>query len=79
MFRDGSTTTGHSLGWRTMPETLRYSVVASTQTLWLALRASGIGLGWLSILDPERLAAALDLPTPWAPVAYWRTGYPERE
>ncbi len=79
VFCDDSTTTGHGLGRRTMPETLRYSVVASVQTLWLALRASGVGLGWVSILDPERLAADLDVPPSWALVDYCCIGYPERE
>lgn len=79
VFCDDGTTTGHGLGRRTMPETLRYSVVASIQTLWLALRASGVGLGWVSILDPRRLAADLDVPPSWALIAYCCIGYPERE
>ena len=62
-----------------MPQTLRYSVVAAVQTLWLASRAHGLGLGWVSILDPERLAGDLGVPPPWELVAYCCIGYPERE
>lgn len=79
VFCDEATTTGLGLGRLTMPETLRYSVVTMIQTLWLALRANGLGLGWVSILDPARLAADLDIPASWALVAYCCIGYPEQE
>ena len=79
VFCDDATPAGHGLGRKTMPETLRYSVVAAVQTLWLALRASGLGLGWVSILDPERLAADLGVSPSWDLVAYCCIGYPERE
>lgn len=79
VFCDDGTPAGHGLGRKTMPETLRYSVVAAVQTLWLALRASGLGLGWVSILDPERLSADLGVPPSWALVAYCCIGYPDRE
>lgn len=79
VFCDNGTPAGHGLGRKTMPDTLRYSVVAAVQTLWLALRASGLGLGWVSILDPERLAADLGVPPSWELVAYCCIGHPERE
>ena len=50
VFCDEATDTGHGLGQRTMPETRRYSVVTAVHTLWLAARAHGLGLGWVSIL-----------------------------
>src|SRR5579859_3127147 len=59
VFCDCSTTTGHQLGRQTMPEMLEYSVVLACHTLWLAAGACGIGVGWVSILDPKRLS--LDL------------------
>lgn len=79
VFCDEATPTGHGLGLQTMPEMLRYSVVAAIQTLWLALRASHLGLGWVSILDPARLSADLDVPSSWVFVAYCCVGYPEGE
>jgi 5,6-dimethylbenzimidazole synthase len=76
---DETTAQGHGLGRKTMPETLRYSVVAAIQTLWLAARAEGLGVGWVSILDPEAACAALDLPQGWSFVAYLCLGWPEEE
>jgi 5,6-dimethylbenzimidazole synthase len=76
---DEKTTTGHGLGRQTMPETIRYSVVAAIQTLWLAARAEGLGVGWVSILDPSALRATLDLPPQWSFVAYLCMGWPEEE
>jgi 5,6-dimethylbenzimidazole synthase len=62
-----------------MPETIRYSVVAAIQTLWLAARAEGLGVGWVSILDPSTIADVLDVPGEWSLVAYLCVGYPEEE
>jgi 5,6-dimethylbenzimidazole synthase len=62
-----------------MPETLRYSVVAAVQTLWLAARAEGLGLGWISILEPEIVCRALDVPDTWTLVAYLCIGWPVEE
>jgi 5,6-dimethylbenzimidazole synthase len=47
--------------------------------LWLAARAEGLGLGWVSILDPERLARDLAVPESWRLVAYLCLGWPEEE
>lgn len=79
VFCDGATPSGTGLGRRTMPEMLPYSVVTAVHTLWLAARAHGLGLGWVSILDPARLRADLDVPAAWQPVAYLCLGYPEAE
>ena len=76
---DEATGQGHGLGRQTMPETIRYSVVAAIQTLWLAARAEGLGVGWVSILDPEAARATLDLPKGWTFVAYLCLGWPEEE
>ena len=79
VFADESTLTGSGLGRRTMPETLRYSVVAAVQTLWLAARAEGLGMGWVSILDPLAVTRALDVPAGWTLVAYLDMGWPAEE
>jgi 5,6-dimethylbenzimidazole synthase len=76
---DETTTQGHGLGRQTMPETIRYSVVAAIQTLWLAARAEGLGLGWISILDPEAVRSTLELPPEWTFIAYLCLGWPEEE
>ncbi len=70
---------GHGLGRRTMPEAVAYSAVIAVHTLWLAARAHGIGLGWVSILDPLRIRAILDVPETWHLVAYLCIGYPETD
>jgi 5,6-dimethylbenzimidazole synthase len=75
VFADEATTQGHGLGRRTMPEMIRYSTVLAIHTLWLAARAEGIGMGWVSILDPAELAAALDVPTEWKLIGYFCLGY----
>lgn len=76
VFADRSTDVGSGLGRRTMPEMADYSVVAAIATLWLAARADGIGVGWVSILDPARIAAALDVPAHWRLIGYLCIGYP---
>jgi 5,6-dimethylbenzimidazole synthase len=61
---------GHGLGRQTMPEMLAYSTVAAIHTLWLAARAENLGLGWVSILDPEAIAKTLDVPDDWHLTGY---------
>ena len=70
---------GHGLGRGTMPETTTYSAVMAVHTLWLAARAFGLGLGWVSILDPAAVAAALDVSRRWTLVGYFCLGYPQAE
>ena len=79
VFADGATETGHGLGRRTMPEMAEYSVVAAIISMWLAARAEGIGMGWVSILNPNRMAAILDVPEHWRFIGYFCLGYPEAE
>jgi 5,6-dimethylbenzimidazole synthase len=79
VFADPTTKQGNGLGRRTMPEMIEYSAVAAAHTLWLAARAEGIGMGWVSILDPAEVAAALDVPQHWKLIGYFCLGYPETE
>jgi 5,6-dimethylbenzimidazole synthase len=78
VFCDEATELGHGLGVRSMPETRRYSSVCALHTFWLAARARGLGVGWVSILDPGPIAATLDVPAAWAFVAYLCVGWPEQ-
>jgi len=77
VFADQSTNQGSGLGRRTMPETLEYSVIGAVSTLWLAARAHGLGLGWVSICSPERVHEILSVPASWHLIAYLCIGYPE--
>lgn len=77
VFCDTATEFGHGLGRKTMPEMLHYSVVGAVSTLWLAARARGIGVGWVSILEPAEIARILEVPDGWELVAYLCVGYPE--
>lgn len=79
VFADRSTTKGHGLGRLTMPEMIEYSVVLAIHTLWLAARAEGIGVGWLSILEPLRVAEILDVSPEWTFIGYLCLGYPVDE
>jgi 5,6-dimethylbenzimidazole synthase len=75
VFADRSTAQGHGLGRHTMPEMIEYSAVTAVHTIWLAARAQGIGMGWVSILDPKAVAALLDVPVEWKFVGYFCLGY----
>lgn len=80
VFCDSETRVGKGLGQKTMPETLKYSVVSCIQTLWLSARAQGIGLGWVSIVEPETVKDILDIrEQSWDLVAYLCIGYPTEE
>jgi 5,6-dimethylbenzimidazole synthase len=79
IFCDRDTGQGHGLGRLTMPEMLEYSVVGMITSFWLVARAAGLGVGWLSILDPARVAADLAVPPAWNFVAYLCIGWPEEE
>ena len=63
------------IGRHTIRETDVYSACAAVQNLWLAARAEGIGVGWVSILQPEFLRAVLKIPEAIVPVAYLCVGY----
>jgi 5,6-dimethylbenzimidazole synthase len=76
VFTDPETEQGHGLGRLTMPEMIGYSAVAAIHTLWLAARAEGIGMGWVSILDPATVREILDVPASWRLIGYFCLGYP---
>lgn len=76
VFAEPDPDTGHGLGRQTMPETIAYSVVMAIHTLWLAARAEGVGLGWVSILDPAQVQACLNVPEAWQFIGYLCVGYP---
>ena len=79
VFADEETEAGMGLGRKTMPEMLDYSAVAAVQLLWLAARVKGIGVGWVSILEPETVLKTLDVPSHWRLIAYLCIGYPEED
>jgi len=72
---DAGSERGHRLGRQSMPETAIYSAVCAVQNLWLAARAEGVGVGWVSILDPEALKSLLGIPAHMVLVAYLCLGY----
>ena len=65
------------VGRSSIPEAGLYSVCCAIQNLWLAARAEGIGVGWVSILSNEKLKEALELPEHVVPIAYLCLGYVE--
>jgi 5,6-dimethylbenzimidazole synthase len=79
IFADPATEIGHGLGRRTMPEMVDYSVVAAVITMWLAARAEGIGMGWISILTPSGINAMLGVPNTWRLIGYFCLGYPQSD
>ena len=79
VFADPETEQGHGLGRLTMPEMIDYSAVAAVHTLWLAARAEGIGMGWVSILAPAAVREILDVPAGWRLIGYFCLGFPATE
>ena len=79
VFSDDGTAKGSGLGARSMPETRAYSVVGAITLFWLAARAEGLGIGWVSILDPQRLTQDLNVPDEWRFIGYLCVGWPEAE
>jgi 5,6-dimethylbenzimidazole synthase len=79
VFADRATAQGHGLGRHTMPEMIEYSAVTAVHTIWLAARAQGIGMGWVSILDPQAVADILAVPPDWKFIGYFCLGYPQTD
>ena len=79
VFLDSHTDRGSGLGRATMPETMEYSTVLSVYTLWLAARTYGLGIGWVSILNPADINGGLSVPEDWKLIAYLCIGHPEEE
>lgn len=77
VFAEPDPAQGGGLGRTTMPETVAYSAVMAVHTLWLAARAAGLGLGWVSILDPTAVKTALDVPPDWTFIGYFCLGHPQ--
>ena len=77
VYCDEATDKGSGLGAKTMPEMRRYSVVGGINLFWLAARARGLGVGWVSILDEAQLAQDLTVPADWRLVAYLCVGWPQ--
>jgi len=65
----------HVLGRSTVRETDLYSTCCAIQNLWLAARAEGIGVGWVSIMDHGALKQVLGIPKPVKVLAYLCLGY----
>ena len=70
---------GRGLGRQTMPETLVYSTIMAIHTFWLTARSLNIGVGWVSILDPDTIKKALDVDEHWHLTAYLCVGYPKAD
>jgi len=65
----------HVLGRHADPRTTWFSVAIAIQNLWLAARAEGLGVGWVSFFEPGEVAAVLDLPAHIELVGYLCVGY----
>ncbi len=63
------------LGRSAIPDTDVYSTCCAIQNFWLAARAEGIGVGWVSIVQPEEMKRILEIPAPVIAVAYLCVGY----
>lgn len=66
---------GHVFGRRTLPEMDIASVSCAIQNMWLAARAEGLGMGWVSIFDPVELGALLNMPADAKPIAVLCLGH----
>ena len=65
----------HIFGRRTLPEMDLASVACAIQHIWLAARAVGIGMGWVSLFDPEQLRLVLGMPAGAKPIAILCLGH----
>ncbi|MFM8340823.1 MAG: 5,6-dimethylbenzimidazole synthase [Methylomonas sp.] len=65
----------HLFGRRTLPEMDLASAACAIQNLWLAARAEGLGVGWVSLFEPQPLAKLLDMPSDAKPIAILCIGY----
>ena len=65
----------HVFGRRTLPEMDIASVSCAIQNMWLAARAEGLGMGWVSLFDPIKLAELLGMPQGAKPIAVLCLGH----
>ncbi|MDM7256112.1 MAG: 5,6-dimethylbenzimidazole synthase [Paracoccus sp. (in: a-proteobacteria)] len=77
VFTDTDPAQGRGLGRQTMPETLVQSTIMAIFALWLSARAHNLGLGMVSILDPDAVLRLFDPPPNWRFTAYLCLGWPE--
>jgi 5,6-dimethylbenzimidazole synthase len=68
---------GHGLGRQTMHQTLHQSTAMAVYALWLAARAENLGLGMVSILEPQMIKRLFDAPCHWEFSAYLCLGWPD--
>ena len=67
----------HIFGRRTLPEMDIASTACAIQNMWLAARAEGLGMGWVSLFDPEKLSTLLKMPAGSQPIAILCLGHVE--
>lgn len=77
VFTETDPAAGHRLGRATLPATLQQSTAMAIFCLWLAARVENIGLGMVSVIDPEAVARLLDVPPDWAFTALLCLGHPD--
>ncbi|MHB1549099.1 MAG: 5,6-dimethylbenzimidazole synthase, partial [Acidimicrobiales bacterium] len=65
------------LGRRTFPDSDLWSCICAIENLWLAARAEGLGVGWVTLFPPIELAALLDLPADVVPLGWLCLGWPD--
>lgn len=68
----------HIFGRRTLPEMDIASTACAIQNIWLAARAEGLGMGWVSLFDPAKLSALLKMPAGSLPIAILCLGHVEQ-
>ena len=66
------------LGQMSMVEMGEYSVVCAVQNMWLTSRALNVGMGWVSILDPQKIKEILNVPQQNKLIAYLCLGYVDK-
>lgn len=79
VFTETEPAAGHGLGRHSMPQTLEQSTAMAIQNLNLAARALGLGVGMLSILDPQGMEALYAVPPSWRFTLYLCIGWPQFE
>lgn len=77
VFSERNPDQGKGLGRKTMPQTTAYSTVMAIYSFWLAARAYGIGVGWVSIITPTDIHQILEIPETLEFIAYLCVGYPQ--
>ncbi len=65
-----------TIGVSAMPEAQEWSVACAIENMWLLLTASGFGMGWVSIVQPDRLRQIFDVPPHWVAMGYLCLGKP---